>query len=87
MGGEVLVGVVGGVLRGFLAEDSGGLLAVDIDGGGGFVDGGEAQGDDEGRKGDGGDECADAPGVAAENPEVVRQGDLGGLGLEFRVDD
>ena len=85
--GEELVGVVGGVLQRFLAEDAGGHLAIDVDGGGGFVDGREAEGDDQGGEHGSGDERADFPAVAAQNPEIMREGNVRGLRLIFGVED
>ena len=83
LGGQELIGVVGGHAGGVLADDGGGRLAVDIDGGGGFVDGGEARGDHHGGGDADQDEGQDSPLVAAEDPEVVgeRDGGLFGLGV------
>jgi len=85
LGGEEGFGVeVGvGLALGLLTDDAAGFLAVDIEGGGGFVDRGEAEADDGGGETDNEDEGDDGPHVAPKDPEVVgeREGDLIGVGL------
>jgi hypothetical protein len=51
LGGEELIGIVRSDARGILADHAWRGLAVDVDGGGGFVDGSEAR-----RHHDGGDD-------------------------------
>ena len=75
LSGEELIGVVGRHARGVLADDGGGSLPVDVDGGGGFVDGGKAGRDYHGGGDADQDEGDDSPFVAAENPQVVGEGD------------
>ena len=59
--------------------------AVDIDGGGGFVDGGEARGNHHGGDDGDEDEGEDLPPVALEDPEIVGERDGGFLGLGVGV--
>src|SRR5450755_1469390 len=84
LGGDKLVGVVEGHARGVLANDGGGHLAIDIDGGGGFVDRSQAGGDNDGGSHTAENEADNLPAVAAENPEVVRERDASLVG-RFRV--
>ncbi len=85
LGGQELIGVVGGEARGILADDAGGRLAVDIDGRGGFVDRREARrnyhGADHRDQGEG----DNPPLVALEDPQIVGEGDGGFFGLGLGV--
>ena len=74
--GQELVGIVVGDFGGFLAQHAGGHAAVDVDGRGGFVDGREAQGDDQRGEHRGGDAARNLPAVTAQDPQVVRQRDV-----------
>ena len=78
LSGQELVGVVSGQRVGVLADDGRRHLPVDIHGDGGFVDGRQPRGDDQGGRHAGEDEGQDLPAVAAEDPEIVREGN-GGL--------
>ena len=74
--GQKLIGVIGGHAERVLADYAGGGLAVDIDGGGGLVDGSEARRHDHGGDHGDQDERQDTPFLTTEDPEVVGQREL-----------
>ena len=84
LGGEELIGVGNRGRGGFLAHDAGGHAAVDIHDGSGFVDGGEALGDDVGADHAGEDEGRDLPAVALEDPEIVGERERGRFRFRIR---
>src|ERR1035438_6680908 len=84
LGGQELVGIIRGHARCVLADGRGWHLAIDIHDHCGLVYRREARGDDDGRRHTAEDEAKDLPAMAAEDPEVVGEGDgrlIGRLGV------
>src|ERR1019366_2848030 len=75
LGGQELIGIIRGHARGVLADGGGWHLAIDIHGHCGFVYRREAPGDDDGGRHTAEDEAENLPAVAAEDPEIVGEGD------------
>src|ERR1035438_4220898 len=80
LGGQELVGIVGGHACGVLTDHGRRRLAIDIHGHGGFVDRRQALGDDYGGHDASEDEAEDLPFVAPKDPEIVGEGDGGLIG-------
>src|ERR1035437_7441784 len=85
LSGKVLIGVVGRHARSILANDAGGHLTINVDAGGGFIDGGKARRYYYGGSHAKHDEGEELPFVAPEYPEIVGEGDSGLLGFRLGI--